>query len=340
MLTAAAALVTFALGGGSANALDAAKAQAITEAANSLIALAKDSARTGKPPRQTDPAAKPLLDLVFDVSELQAGTAFQMADFANLNAWQSAARKISGIYLLAGSGASDIAALPNDPKSAERVEQNMAEFAPELGRYIDAQLWIHAAQIDAVFSLVSTVSRNETDQPNIRNAIAQARTGLAESVTALVMMLANRRLDDNWRRERLAALAAVALRVPLLLLPEDARNLRDVALQIAGQSTDPAVKAGLVLFGATVGSMPAPTILPAAPSQAGSVPQPATAPQPAPTSQPVPLPAVSLSCAQAETHWKSAEEIKTLEAYQDHLARFPNCTFAALARARIQALKK
>jgi uncharacterized caspase-like protein len=45
------------------------------------------------------------------------------------------------------------------------------------------------------------------------------------------------------------------------------------------------------------------------------------------------------SCATAESHWKSAEAIGTLEAYQDHLARFPSCTFAELAKARIQSLK-
>jgi hypothetical protein len=32
----------------------------------------------------------------------------------------------------------------------------------------------------------------------------------------------------------------------------------------------------------------------------------------------------------AETHWKAAEEIKTIEVYEDHLKRFPNCPFATL----------
>lgn len=45
------------------------------------------------------------------------------------------------------------------------------------------------------------------------------------------------------------------------------------------------------------------------------------------------------SCATAESHWKSAEAIGTVEAYQDHLARFPQCTFAELAKARIENLK-
>jgi hypothetical protein len=45
------------------------------------------------------------------------------------------------------------------------------------------------------------------------------------------------------------------------------------------------------------------------------------------------------SCATAESHWKSTEAIGTLEAYQDHLARFAGCAFADLAKARIESLK-
>jgi uncharacterized caspase-like protein len=44
-------------------------------------------------------------------------------------------------------------------------------------------------------------------------------------------------------------------------------------------------------------------------------------------------------CATAESHWKSAEAIGTIEAYQDHLVRFSQCTFAELAKARIESLK-
>ncbi|MGP0058819.1 MAG: SUMF1/EgtB/PvdO family nonheme iron enzyme [Beijerinckiaceae bacterium] len=44
-------------------------------------------------------------------------------------------------------------------------------------------------------------------------------------------------------------------------------------------------------------------------------------------------------CATAESHWKSAEAIGTIAAFEDHLARFPNCTFAGLAKARIESLR-
>jgi hypothetical protein len=83
-----------------------------------------------------------------------------------------------------------------------------------------------------------------------------------------------------------------------------------------------------------------------------TVPAPARAPVPASASGPAspafrsaPVPAgvpssSAAACKDAETHWKTADEIRTLLVYQDHLARFPNCAFATLARFRIEALKK
>ena len=45
-------------------------------------------------------------------------------------------------------------------------------------------------------------------------------------------------------------------------------------------------------------------------------------------------------CAAAEAHWKGADSIATLAAYEDHLSRFPSCAFANLAKARIDGLKQ
>jgi hypothetical protein len=44
-------------------------------------------------------------------------------------------------------------------------------------------------------------------------------------------------------------------------------------------------------------------------------------------------------CVNASEHWKSADAIGTLEAYEDHVARFSDCAFSGLAKARIEALK-
>lgn len=45
-------------------------------------------------------------------------------------------------------------------------------------------------------------------------------------------------------------------------------------------------------------------------------------------------------CSAAEAHWKAADSIGTNAAYEDHIARFPNCAFATLARAKIEGLKQ
>jgi len=44
-------------------------------------------------------------------------------------------------------------------------------------------------------------------------------------------------------------------------------------------------------------------------------------------------------CAAAADHWRSAEAIGTVDAFEDHLSRFPDCVFAGLAKARIDAIK-
>lgn len=44
-------------------------------------------------------------------------------------------------------------------------------------------------------------------------------------------------------------------------------------------------------------------------------------------------------CASASEHWKSAEAVGTTAAFEDHLARYSNCAYAGLARARIDEIK-
>ncbi|MGP0057872.1 MAG: SUMF1/EgtB/PvdO family nonheme iron enzyme [Beijerinckiaceae bacterium] len=52
-----------------------------------------------------------------------------------------------------------------------------------------------------------------------------------------------------------------------------------------------------------------------------------------------PPPPAADPCAAASDHWRSAEAIGSIAAFEDHLARFPSCTFAGLAKARIESLK-
>jgi hypothetical protein len=43
-------------------------------------------------------------------------------------------------------------------------------------------------------------------------------------------------------------------------------------------------------------------------------------------------------CTDAQQHWKSAEAIGTVAAFQDHIDRFSNCAYAGLAKANIERL--
>jgi hypothetical protein len=44
-------------------------------------------------------------------------------------------------------------------------------------------------------------------------------------------------------------------------------------------------------------------------------------------------------CSDAAAHWKSAEALNVVAAYEDHLKRFPNCNYATLAKLKIEALQ-
>ena len=45
-------------------------------------------------------------------------------------------------------------------------------------------------------------------------------------------------------------------------------------------------------------------------------------------------------CSTAEAHWKAADGIGTVTAYEDHVARYPKCAFINLAKARVDGLKQ
>jgi hypothetical protein len=45
-------------------------------------------------------------------------------------------------------------------------------------------------------------------------------------------------------------------------------------------------------------------------------------------------------CAEAAEHWHSAEAAGTIDAFRDHLLRFPTCAFGSLAKAKIEEMSK
>jgi hypothetical protein len=234
---------------GSAHALDAAKVGAITKAAESFAALAPDSAKTGRVPREAEPAAKPLLDLVFDTSEIERGPVLPMSSLGDVNNWTMAVLKIGLVYTLAGSGVTDLSTLANQPADViERINRNAVTFAPEMGRYFDAEIRLQGAVMDIVTVFLSTASKTELDRPNIKNGLAKIRGGNTQTIDGVLTTLPTAGLTDAWRRDRVAVITAVAPRAAKFLLPEQLDALRKSATDVAGQMTDPGVKAALAGF--------------------------------------------------------------------------------------------
>jgi formylglycine-generating enzyme required for sulfatase activity len=113
------------------------------------------------------------------------------------------------------------------------------------------------------------------------------------------------------------------LRVPNLTAEEVFNRVRIAVSRATNYEQVPSVSSSLVdefHFGKQVAAAPDSDAL--APSATAPIAQP---PDP---------------CAAAPDHWQSTEATGSLPAFEDHLARFPNCSFAELARARIEELKK
>src|ERR1700757_3654333 len=157
-----------AAGCGNALAFDAGTAAA------AFVALAGDSANTGKAPRQTDPAVKPLLDRILDTSELQHGVQ-PVSELGALGKWALAIVKVGTIYTLAGSGIAKLEAVPNDPAIIEKLNHNAVVFPTEMGRYYDATMWIEGAIIDTVALFLSKAS--QADIERTKAGIAQNSSG-------------------------------------------------------------------------------------------------------------------------------------------------------------------
>ena len=235
-------------------AFDASKIAAVSKAADSFLALAKDSARTGQPPRQSDPAVKALLDTVFDTTEIQSNPARPIATLQDLSTWTLAVAKVGLVYILAGTGVDDITRLSGHPEAEKKADHNTIEFAPEIGRYSDAQLWLETAVINAVDAFVAGTSPVQREQPNFKTGLDQIRAGAVQTIYGALTTLKLEGLSDAWRRDRLPALTAIAPRAARLLQPEQARLLSKAATEVSARTTDPAVKAALTSFAVAVTS--------------------------------------------------------------------------------------
>jgi hypothetical protein len=214
----------------------AAKAKA---SADAFANLAKDATTTGNAPRQTDPTAAPLLDAVFDVSATGAKP-LGRGDLSPLAEWSEAGGKVGSVYILAGTGTTDVATAANDPNASELVDRNTITYAPELGRYMDQQIVLQGLIAEIV----------ATDAPGSAND--QVRNGITTTFEGVLGTLPLSGLDTGWRRARVAALAGSAPRVAKLLQAAQCASLRATSDAAATAIPEPEVKDQLKAFNAAL----------------------------------------------------------------------------------------
>jgi hypothetical protein len=205
----------------------------IRRAVSDFLALARDSHTTGRPPRQSEPAVKTLLDTVFDTSDLDGAT-LAASDIGRAMDWFNTGERIGVVYMLAGTGVGEISRLPDDPRMQQRTHRNIAEFAPEFARYLDFQIKLAGAMADAVLKRNAGAAPDELGQPQVKRELAEVRATLRDAMIGDLTSLAYEGVSDEWRRDRLALLMEAAPKAAKFLDAEQARGVRQHALNVLG----------------------------------------------------------------------------------------------------------
>jgi hypothetical protein len=152
----------------------------IKQAAGDFVTIAKGSETSGQPPRESDAKVKALLDTVFDATVLNTAQPLPRGDLDNLNEWMSQGLRVATVYIFADTGYTEflqVAKLDTaaQQKLAQQVAHNTVAFAPEMGRYLDAQLYILGATAWCVMAGMTS----EPERINQR----KRKTGWARSAT-------------------------------------------------------------------------------------------------------------------------------------------------------------
>lgn len=247
-------LIALIGGGGDATAagFDAAKIADIKTAGAAFLALGKDAYKTGQPPRQSDPAVAKLLDTLFGTDALNGPPAVTFAQFLAVNDWLSQVVNVGLVYVTAGTGIADLAGLGAvTAKQQEQMNVNVVTFAPEMGRYYDAQLAVSKVEIDLVIGELAAHPDNYKSGTKAQG-IDEMRSGLAQTLAGVVETFQLSGVDPAWLRARLPALLALGPTAAKFLESDQKREVHDLAVKVAATASDDAVKTGLTAFAQAV----------------------------------------------------------------------------------------
>ena len=243
-IVAAAAAVVLLCVGSAAGAADLAAAGVrAQQAADQLTVIANRPSNEPQPLRQSNPAVGPLLDVAFDASSIPENPSID--DLGVIMDWLQTSSRISMLYMITGTGATDVSQLSN-PQVAARAEQNIRDYAQEYGRNLDFSL--RAARLAA-----RGVDRFLASNPDLMKdpvraeGLAKVYHDLAGGMRGALMAVGDRSaLSDAWCKDRMPGLLALGSQLSRSLSPGDAQTLHTLALKAANDRTAPDLKADLV----------------------------------------------------------------------------------------------
>jgi hypothetical protein len=152
--------------------------------------------------------------------------------------WLTAQVKVGSVYIFAGTGISDPAHLAIDATSQQKISQNTAKYAAEIGRYMDGELAVVGAMLTA----------SGIDAATTGSGPDNIRQGLANTLFGMITTFPTEGITDDWRRDRLAALNALAPKAAKVLQPDQCRQLVQTAHSVGPTMRDSAVQSGLQAF--------------------------------------------------------------------------------------------
>lgn len=238
-------IALIASGGAMAAGFDAAKIADVKKAGAAFLALGKDAYKTGQPPRQSDPAAGKLLDTIFNTDALNGPPPVTFAQFLDVNNWLAQVVNVGLVYVTAGTGIADPAGLTSvTTKAQAQMNANVIAYAPEMGRYYDAQLNVSRVEIDLIAGEVAA-HPDDFKSGNKAQGISQMRAGLAQTIVGVIETFGLAGVDPGWLRARLPALQALTPTAAKFLQPDQKQQIHDLAAKAAAASGDDAIKAGL-----------------------------------------------------------------------------------------------
>jgi hypothetical protein len=212
-------------------------ADAAKTAADRLVAMSPP------PPRQSDPAAAPLLDSVFNIAAFP-NTPLSVDDIDAIVTWSLSASRVGNLYVYDGT------AVPSDPANPDsntvlRAQKNIVTFAPEVGRYFDTLI-----QLFGMADKLFLQARKDPEKYGIDKSKGYGIGNVASGTTALFVKVLNAMtypgIDDNWRNSRIGILNGAAQDASALLSAQQRSMVQEAAQAAENAASNPDVKNGLV----------------------------------------------------------------------------------------------